>query len=65
MVDTVRFVSDGEELVLSQAEPSRVSAEVDGRATSLHRRSHAGMPSSNETDARRGERSRWLRRAKR
>jgi hypothetical protein len=64
MVDTVRFVSDGEELVLSQAEPSRISAEVDGRATSLYRRSHAGVPRSKETDAGRGAWSRWLPRAK-
>ena len=64
MVDTVRFVSDGEELVHSQAEPSRVSAEVDGRATSIHRRSDAGMPRSKEAAAQRGEWTRWLRRAK-
>lgn len=61
MVDTVRFVSDGEELVLTQAEPSRVSAEVDGRANSLDRRSEAGRPRSKKPDARRGAWSRLLR----
>ena len=61
MVDTVRFVSDGEELVRSQDESSRISAEVDGRATSLHRRSYAGLPRSKDTNARRGDWKRWLR----
>lgn len=61
MVDTVRFVSDGEELVHSQAEPSRVSAEVDGRAKSLDRRSDAGRPRGNTPVARRGAWSRLLR----
>ena len=61
MIDTVRYVSDGEELVLSQAEPSRVSAEVDGRATSLDRRSEAGRSPSRRPDSRPGAWSRWLR----
>lgn len=61
MIDTVRLVSDGEELVLSQAEPSRVSAEVDGRANSLDRRTEAGRPRAKEPDARRGAWMRWLR----
>jgi hypothetical protein len=53
MVDTTRLVSDGEELVLTQAEPSRGSAEIDGRATSLERRSEAGRPRGKKADARR------------
>jgi len=63
MGDIVRFVSDGEELVVSsQDEPFRASAEVDGRAKSLDRRSQAGRPRSPKPDARRGTWSRWLRR---
>jgi hypothetical protein len=42
MVDTVRFVSDGEELVLSHAGPTRVSRESDARDPSLDRRTEAG-----------------------
>jgi hypothetical protein len=61
MIDTIRFVSDGEELVVSQAEPSRVSAEVDGRATSLDRRTEAGRPRGKRADTRRGAWGRWLR----
>jgi hypothetical protein len=60
MIDTVRLVSDGEEIVLSQAEPSRVSAEVDGRATSLDRRSEAGRSPGRRPDSLRGTWRRWL-----
>jgi hypothetical protein len=61
MADTVRLVSDGEELVLTQAEPARASAEVDGRANSLDRRTAAGRPRGRKPEARRGVWSRWLR----
>jgi hypothetical protein len=54
MVDTTRLVSDGEELVSTQAEPSRGSAEIDGRAKSLERRSEAGRPHGKKPDTRRG-----------